>query len=110
MPRWSSHDRQRQQAQAADRRPAAPETAAVQADPAAAETDRKADMTPKQFDFDSRGNPIKKAGWHSWRHPTREAQDEARERYLATHATARARLARKERLRLKRLARRKAES
>lgn len=54
-------------------------------------------MTEKQFDIDSNGKPRKKAGWYSWRHPTRKEQDEARERYIATHATARARIARRER-------------
>lgn len=43
------------------------------------------------------GGTIKKMpGWFSWRHRTREAHDAAREAYIATHATARARIARRE--------------
>ena len=31
---------------------------------------------------------LKMPGWFSWRHPTREAHDAARERYLAEHGRA----------------------
>jgi hypothetical protein len=41
--------------------------------------------------------PQKTPGWFSWRHRTRNEHDRAREQYVATHATARARIARKER-------------
>jgi hypothetical protein len=53
-------------------------------------------MTSKTVAQD--GSQIKKMpGWFSWRHRTRDEHDRAREQYIATHATARARIARKER-------------
>ena len=42
-------------------------------------------------------NMDKMPGWFSWRHKTREAHEAAREQYIATHATAQARLDRRER-------------
>lgn len=45
-------------------------------------------MTQKQFDIDSRGQQIKKDGWFSWRHKSREAHDAAREKYLSEHGPA----------------------
>lgn len=44
------------------------------------------------------GDKLKKMpGWFSWRHQTRDAHDAARQQYVTTHATARARVARRER-------------
>lgn len=45
-------------------------------------------MTQKQFDLDERGQQIKKVGWFSWRHQSRDAHDSARERYLSEHGPA----------------------
>jgi len=42
-------------------------------------------VTAKSFVFDKRGNPQKLPGWFSWRHPTREAHDNAVARYQAAH-------------------------
>jgi hypothetical protein len=39
-------------------------------------------MTKKSYDRDETGKPIKKPGWYSWRHPTRDAHDSAVARYL----------------------------
>lgn len=39
--------------------------------------------------------PVKMPGWHSWRHQTSEAQTAARQQYIETHATARAKIARR---------------
>jgi hypothetical protein len=42
----------------------------------------------KQFDISATGQQVKKDGWFSWRHRTREAHDAARERYLSEHGPA----------------------
>lgn len=43
------------------------------------------------------GGAKKMSGWYSWRHQTRDEQDAARQEYIDTHATARARIARRRR-------------
>lgn len=42
-------------------------------------------MTDKTFARDASGNLVKMPGWFSWRHPTRDAHDEAVARYKAEH-------------------------
>jgi len=53
-------------------------------------------MTEKQTVMGPRGIQ-KRPGWFSWRHQTADAHVAAVEQYIATHATARARIARRER-------------
>lgn len=45
-------------------------------------------MTAKTMKYDTQGQPTKMPGWFSWRHQTRDAHDEAREKYLAQHGRA----------------------
>ena len=45
-------------------------------------------MTDKTIAHNASGQQIKTPGWFSWRHKTRDAHDEARERYLSLHGPA----------------------
>jgi hypothetical protein len=42
-------------------------------------------MSAKQYDVNDRGDPVKKAGWFSWRHKSSEAHGAAGERYRSEH-------------------------
>ena len=45
-------------------------------------------MSQKFYDINERGQQVKKDGWFSWRHKSREAHDAAREKYLSQHGPA----------------------
>ena len=45
-------------------------------------------MTDKTIAHNASGQQIKTPGWFSWRHKTRDAHDEARQRYLSLHGPA----------------------